>query len=161
MYTDYVGNFDKATETLSLWTKKLPTMAALIDEIQVSYRTQDTYTLPMWSSIRLDQATRFLAATSGPYMSWIKDMFSLLVDLSSLVNVSFGCPLRRLHWCVHVSDILRFWSLRDSQNMALQFSSSTCSPIVLAPDLSLRHRPSSTSKHSGFSSSRCAGKRLA
>lgn len=47
MYTDYVGNFDKATETLSLWTKKLPTMAALIDEIQVSYRTQDTYSLPM------------------------------------------------------------------------------------------------------------------
>jgi len=36
MYTHYVGNFDKATETLSLWTKKSPPMAALIDEIQVS-----------------------------------------------------------------------------------------------------------------------------
>lgn len=43
MYAHYVGNFDKATETLSLWTKKLPTMAALIDEIQVSYSTQDKY----------------------------------------------------------------------------------------------------------------------
>ena len=38
MYTHYVGNFDKATETLSLWTKKSPTMAALIDEIQVSLK---------------------------------------------------------------------------------------------------------------------------
>jgi len=38
MYTHYVGNFDKATETLSLWTKKSPIMAALIDEIQVSLK---------------------------------------------------------------------------------------------------------------------------
>ena len=38
MYTHYVGNFDKATETLSLWTKKSPVMAALIDEIQVSLK---------------------------------------------------------------------------------------------------------------------------
>lgn len=36
MYTLYVGNFDKATETLSTWTKKLPAMAAVIEEIQVS-----------------------------------------------------------------------------------------------------------------------------
>ena len=38
MYTHYVGNFDKATETLSLWTKKSPVLAALIDEIQVSLK---------------------------------------------------------------------------------------------------------------------------
>ena len=36
MYTLYVGNFDKATETLSTWTKKSPAMAAVIEEIQVS-----------------------------------------------------------------------------------------------------------------------------
>ena len=37
MYTLYVGNFDKATETLSTWTKKSPAMAAVIEEIQVSF----------------------------------------------------------------------------------------------------------------------------
>ena len=37
MYTLYVGNFDKATETLSTWTKKSPPMAAVIEEIQVSF----------------------------------------------------------------------------------------------------------------------------
>ncbi|CAH3158676.1 unnamed protein product, partial [Porites evermanni] len=36
MYTLYVGNFDKATETLSTWTKKSPAMAAVIEEIQKS-----------------------------------------------------------------------------------------------------------------------------
>ncbi|KAL9960565.1 hypothetical protein ACROYT_G034040 [Oculina patagonica] len=40
MYTLYVGNFDKATETLSLWTKKSPTMAGVIDEIQKSKESE-------------------------------------------------------------------------------------------------------------------------
>ena len=35
MYTLYVGNFDKATETLSTWMKKSPAMTAVIEEIQV------------------------------------------------------------------------------------------------------------------------------
>ena len=37
LYTHYVGNFDKATETLASWIKKSPTMAAVIEEIQVRY----------------------------------------------------------------------------------------------------------------------------
>lgn len=36
MYTLYVGNFDKATETLSTWMKKSPAMTAVIEEIQKS-----------------------------------------------------------------------------------------------------------------------------
>ena len=35
MYTLYVGNFDKATETLSTWMKKSAAMTAVIEEIQV------------------------------------------------------------------------------------------------------------------------------
>ena len=35
MYTLYVGNFDKATETLSTWMKKSPAMTAVIEEVQV------------------------------------------------------------------------------------------------------------------------------
>ena len=40
LYTHYVGNFDKATETLASWIKKSPTMAAVIEEIQVRYATK-------------------------------------------------------------------------------------------------------------------------
>lgn len=36
MYTHYVGNFDKATETLSTWMKKSAAMTAIIEEIQKS-----------------------------------------------------------------------------------------------------------------------------
>ena len=40
LYTHYVGNFDKAIETLASWIKKSPTMAAVIEEIQVRYATK-------------------------------------------------------------------------------------------------------------------------
>ena len=47
MYTLYVGNFDKATETLSTWMKKSTAMAAVIEEIQVIYKIPASYSVPL------------------------------------------------------------------------------------------------------------------
>lgn len=35
LYTAYIANFDKSSETLAAWTKKSPKFAAIIEEIQV------------------------------------------------------------------------------------------------------------------------------
>ena len=85
MYTDYVGNFDKATETLSLWTKKLPTMAALIDEIQVSYRTQDTYSLPMYVVVDPSRPSNSIFSCHIWPLHVLNQRY-VLSPLSSLVN---------------------------------------------------------------------------
>ncbi|EDO48185.1 predicted protein, partial [Nematostella vectensis] len=41
MYSAYVGNFDKANETVSVWLKKLPKFASVINEIQRSPESEN------------------------------------------------------------------------------------------------------------------------
>lgn len=70
MYAHYVGNFDKATETLSLWTKKLPTMAALIDEIQVRYSTQDKYRSDLVPMLKIELCNHIVWSLTVFFLSF-------------------------------------------------------------------------------------------
>ena len=109
LYTHYVGNFDKATETLASWIKKSPTMAAVIEEIQVRYEIfnwvskimLDSFTFVFWFSsvICPENLRRFLNQSDSklkPTATW-SPAFScaLLFEFSLAHGVIFfamaGC----------------------------------------------------------------------
>ena len=88
MYTLYVGNFDKATETLSTWTKKSPAMAAVIEEIQVSFSFLSYIRLNFLTINKLlIIRTSFLLAQSVEYLTTEREVAGSIPTTRPILRV--------------------------------------------------------------------------
>ena len=84
LYTDYIGNFDKAIKSLNTWMAKVPKFASLLQDIQVSSMLQNNNV--GWN---YDKAIKSL----NTWMAKVPKFASLLQDIqvrSMLQNNNVG-----------------------------------------------------------------------